>query len=117
MTNLAKSIYARIMQINSDQHYPFPEDGYHGHYVVSIAEELIAIYGNKLDYGSAEDMATIMKFGEEWCFNKIKATLSRMNINQDVYFNEDSLYKDGKIQEVINQLKENGYTYEKDGAL
>jgi len=40
-----------------------------------------------------------------------------MNIHQDIYFNEDSLYKDGKIQQVLDELKEKDLSYEKDGAI
>jgi arginyl-tRNA synthetase len=50
MTNLTKSIFARIMQTkNAD--FPFPEDGYHGEYVKTIAQELInsGAFNGKLD--------------------------------------------------------------------
>ncbi len=40
-----------------------------------------------------------------------------MNIHHDVFFNEDSLYKDGKIEDVINILREKGLVYDKDGAI
>ena len=40
-----------------------------------------------------------------------------MNINQDNYFNEDSLYSDGKIENIINEFKNKGLAYEKDDAL
>jgi len=40
-----------------------------------------------------------------------------MNIQQEIYFNEDSLYKDGKIKQVLDELKEKGLSYEKDGAI
>ncbi|MDR0926615.1 MAG: arginine--tRNA ligase [Ignavibacteria bacterium] len=117
MTNLTKSIYARMMQICKEPEFAFPEDGYHGEYVKLIAQELIDKYGETLLAETDDNMATIKKFGEEWCFNKIKHTLKRMNINQDTFFNEDSLYKDGKIKQVLAELKEKGLSYEKDGAV
>jgi arginyl-tRNA synthetase len=40
-----------------------------------------------------------------------------MNIKQDIFFNEDSLYKDGKIQKVLDDLKQKELSYEKDGAI
>ena len=40
-----------------------------------------------------------------------------MKIVQEVFYNEDSLYKDGKIDDVISEFKSLGLAYEKDGAL
>jgi arginyl-tRNA synthetase len=118
MTNLTKSIYARMMQISINENsFPFPEDGYHGEYVKTIAQELISRYKNSLHSGTVKDFEVIKKFGEEWCFDKIKQTLKRMNIEQDIFFNEDSLYKDGKIEQVLSELKEKNLSYEKDGAI
>lgn len=117
MNNLAKSIYARYMQINGSEDFPFPDDGYHGEYIKEIASSLKEKFDGKLINGTEDDLTTCRKFGEEWCFTKIKTTLERMNIKQDVYFNEDSLYSDGKIDEVINEFKSKSLAYEKDGAL
>ncbi len=117
MKVLADSIYARYMQLFVDKDFPFPEDGYHGDYVKEIATDLYKSFGDKLKTGDFQDLSQIRKFGENWCFQKIKATLEKLNIKQDVFFNEDSLYKDGKIKEVIEYFKNNNLAYEKDGAL
>lgn len=117
MKVLADSIYARYMQIVSNENFPFPEDGYHGEYVKEIANDLYRNFGDSLKEGSYQDLTQIRKFGENWCFQKIRNTLQRLNIHQNVYFNEDSLYKDGKINEVIEFFKSKGLAYEKDGAL
>lgn len=116
MNNLVTSIYIRYMHLLGNTELEFPEDGYHGDYVIDIAKELIDEYGEDLSEGNFQDRIAIKKFGETWCFAKIKNTLSKMNIEQDVFYNEDSLYKDGKINEVINDLKEIDLVYEKDGA-
>lgn len=116
MNNLVTSIYIRYMHLLGNTELKFPEDGYHGDYVIDIAKELIGEYGEDLSEGNFQDRIAIKKFGETWCFAKIKNTLSKMNIEQDVFYNEDSLYKDGKINEVINDLKEIDLVYEKDGA-
>ncbi|MFP4368657.1 MAG: arginine--tRNA ligase [Candidatus Kapaibacterium sp.] len=117
MNNLAKSIYARYMQILEDPGFSFPENGYHGEYVKEIAVDLIEKSADAYKSGSDEDMKQIRKFGEEWCFEKIKATLVRLNINQDIFYNEDSLYETGKIRALLEEFKENNLTYEKDGAI
>ncbi|MCX7879905.1 MAG: arginine--tRNA ligase [Ignavibacteria bacterium] len=117
MQNLAKSIYARYRQLLGEENYPFPEDGYAGEYIWEIAKLLEQSYGSSLIPESKENLEICQKFGEQWSFDKIKATLHSLNIHQDVYFNEDSLYKDGKIQEVISILSDKQLVYEKDGAL
>lgn len=116
MNNLVNSIYVRYMHELGNTTLEFPEDGYHGEYVIDIAQELIKDYGDELKEGNFQDRIAIKKFGETWCFDKIKKTLSKMNIEQDVFYNEDSLYKEGKINDVITDLKEVNLVYEKDGA-
>lgn len=117
MNNLGKSVFARYMQIVANPEYPFPEDGYHGSYIIEIANRLKDEYGTKLKSGSEQDYEICRKTAEKWCFDKILDTLRTLNIEQDVFFNEDSLYTDGKISDVINEFKSNGLAYEKDGAL
>ena len=118
MNNLTKSIYARYMQIIEDENFPFPDDGYHGSYVKNIAEELYSKYGKTLTSFDDKNTFNIIKtFGETWCFDKIKTTLKKMNVQQEVFFNEDSLYKDGKIKEVLDELEAKGLSYEKEGAI
>ncbi len=117
MYNLGRSVYARYRQLLGDEAYPFPEDGYAGEYIFDIAREIIEKYADSLKDENEENLRICTKFAENWCFDKIKSTLKKLNIKQDVFFNEDSLYKDGKIEEVINLLREKGLVYEKDGAL
>lgn len=117
MNNLGKSVYARYMQIVSDPEFPMPEDGYNGEYVKTIAALLQEKYENQLLENNEENLRICRKFAEEWCFGAIKSTLINLKIEQDIYYNEDSLYTDGKIQEVIKEFKIKGMAYEKDGAL
>lgn len=114
MDNLAKSVHARYMQIfNPD--FPFPEDGYSGNYIKDIAN---LIYNRKKDELKSSDNLEIFKLsGEDYNFNLIKKVLNLMGISFDVFFNESSLYKTGKIEELINRFREFQMVYEKDGAL
>lgn len=116
MQNLARSIYARYRQLLGEENYPFPEDGYHGEYIKEIAAEIIEKYGTTYAAETSENIDFCKKYGENWCFEKIRSTLEKLNIRHDVFFNEDSLYTSGKINEVVNILREKGLIYEKDGA-
>ena len=77
----------------------------------------------KMQYNNAnnekinQSLNFIKKYGEEWCFDKIIKTLKRMKIQQDIFYNEDTLYKDGKIDEVLEELKIKELSYEKDDAI
>ena len=117
MNNLGKSIYARYQQIENPE-FPLPENAYHGEYIKVIAQKLNdanpKVYMN-LDEDSPL-FAELRKAGEEWCFLSIKKTLANLKIIQDVFYNEDSLYSEGKIEEVLSLLKDKGLSYEKDGA-
>lgn len=114
MNNLAKSIKARYFELLNDDSFPFPEDGYHGEYVKTIAEQILK---EKADSIKEAELSVFRKYGEVWCFERIKQTLKRMHIEQDIFYNESSLYEEGKIDEVVNELKAKGLAYEKDNAL
>lgn len=94
--------------------FQFPEDGYQGEYIMEIAQQLIDERGDSL-----KDEAEVTPFkekAEQFIFKDISATLSRMGIAFDNYFNEHTLYTDGHIDDVVRRLRELGYVYEKDGA-
>ena len=114
MDNLGKSVHARYMQI-FDEDFPFPEDGYHGEYIKKIAQKIYDEKGDSLK--DTEDLSIFKKAGEEYNFNTIKEILSRLGIKHDVFYNETSLYKDGKINELLDVFKEKGQSYENDGAV
>ncbi len=116
MALLGKSIYARYRQLLGDE-YPFPSDGYHGDYIWEIARGLVERYGDALREETEEHLAICRQEGETWCFAHIRQTLERMGIWHDIYFNEDSLYRDGKVDAVLQALRERGLLYEQDGAL
>jgi arginyl-tRNA synthetase len=92
---------------------PFPEDGYLGDYIADIARELIAS-GEQID---VEDTDRFKRAAEEKIFAEIEATLSRMAIKMDSYFNERSLYDSGQIWKIIDLFREKDLAYDKDGAV
>ncbi|MBK6877184.1 MAG: arginine--tRNA ligase [Ignavibacteria bacterium] len=114
MNNLAKSVYARYMQI-IDSSFDFPEDGYVGDYVKEIAAN---IYHEKADSLKGNfDSDYFMREGEKFTFNLIRGTLDRMGIKHDLFFNESSLYEDGTIKKTIIELKDKELAYDLDGAV
>jgi arginyl-tRNA synthetase len=92
----------------------FPEDGYHGTYVVDLAKEIVAEVGDK--YADA-DADAFRKIGEERMLAHQRDVLERFGVRFDVWFSETSLHASGAVAAGIERLKARGHTYEQAGAL
>ncbi|PWN05572.1 arginine--tRNA ligase [Rhodohalobacter mucosus] len=114
MRVLGQSVQARYLQ-ELGEDADIPEGGYEGEYIRDIAKELIEESGDALREESDEKV--FKERAEEAIFREIRATLERMNIQMDSFFNENSLYEDGSIDEVIDAFREKGLAYDKDGAV
>ena len=96
------------------QKIEFPQDYYQGEYIKDIAKSLMDEFGDKLLNESAE--GTFKDKAESRIFKDIKKSLERIGIIHKMFFNENSLYVDGKIREILNTFKELKLSYEKEGA-
>ncbi len=114
MRVLGQSVRARYLQLSGEQ-AEFPEDGYQGDYIRDIAMSLVNEHGNGLR--ESDDIAVFTRKAEEEIFKDITATLGRLGIVFDNFYNEQSLYTDGHIDSVVEKLREEGYVYEKDEAI
>jgi arginyl-tRNA synthetase len=94
--------------------YDFPEDGYQGDYLYDLSDELVAEVGDLL--AEEDDFTPFKDFAEERIFRLIKTSLTRINIAFDSFFNENWVYEDGTVWEVLDQFKATGVAYERDGA-
>lgn len=113
MRVLGESTRARYLElIGAD--FQFPEDGYQGEYIVEIAKSLVEEHGDSLK--DHQDVTPFKKQAESYIFNDISGTLARMGITFDNYYNEQSLYEDGHIDDVVSELRSKGLVYEKDDA-
>ncbi len=83
------------------------EEGYQGDYIEDLKKRVkgknAAAVGEKCARIILEEM--------------IKPTVERMGIKFDVWFSERSLYKEKKVEEVLNDLKKKDLAYEREGAL
>lgn len=114
MRILGDSVRLRYLELLGSQ-IEFPEEYYQGEYIKEIAAKLKSEYGDKLINEDAEGI--FKKRAEEEIFADINKTLSRLNIYFDNYYNENSLYEDGRIKSLLNKFKEKNLSYEKDGAV
>ena len=117
MRMLAESTYARYRQI-FDPAFPFLEDGYQGDYIVEIARRLKEARGESLCALEKEKAIEECKsYAEQALFEGIKDVLGLMGVKFDVFYNEDSLYKTGKIQDVVEEFRRQGLAYDSEGAV
>ena len=95
---------------------PSPEDGYLGTYIGDLAEQL----RDQQQTGSLGFEPTIPDKVASWActqlLNGIKADLQAFGLRFDTWFSEQSLFNEGKIEGALNNLKDKGLVFDKDGA-
>ncbi|MCU0452676.1 MAG: arginine--tRNA ligase [Bacteroidetes bacterium] len=117
MRVLAQSTLARYRQL-FDPNVPFPDDGYQGEYIRLIAEEIKVERGDALlSMPEEESLKICQAVAEGSLFDAIKAVLARMGVRHDEFYNEDSLYSSGKIDEVVQEFRSKGLAYDQEGAV
>ncbi len=84
------------------------DDFYHGDYLVQLAQELLATRGEAL---AGADDRTFRQLAEGRMFDTIRATLARIDVRHDRFFNEHSLYESGATEEVLQALQDRGQLY------
>ncbi|GGG57758.1 arginine--tRNA ligase [Kocuria dechangensis] len=104
----ARSLLARA------QGEPAPEDGYGGEYITDIAGRIVAEEPGVLDSGDPQE--AFRAAGVELMFAEIKSSLHEFGVDFDVYFHEQSLFENGAVEGLLEQLKGSGALYFADGA-
>lgn len=108
MRNLGSSLRGRYLQqlgveVSED------EIAYQGDYLIDFAKALVAEKGNTW---VEEDWSAFKEYVEKKMFEMIKATLERIDIRHDHFFNENSVYDNGAIWKVLEDLDAAGHIYE-----
>jgi len=114
MRVLGDSVRLRYLELLG-QKSDFPEDHYQGEYIKDIAKNIYDKFGDKYINEPAEGI--FKETAESEIFADIKKTLERLNIRHKIFFNENTLYEEGKITNTLNTFKEKNLSYEKDGAV
>ena len=93
----------------------FPKDGYQGDYIADIARVLVGEQGDAQKDEPGDGL--FRERAQESIFGEIRATLEKIDIVFDHYFDEQSLYDDGKIETAVADLREKGLIFDADGAV
>jgi len=113
MRILGDSLRLRYLELLGDS-IQFPEDYYQGDYIRDIARHLQEEAGDSLRNEPAE--GKFKEAAEREIFADIRKTLKSLGVVFDSFYNENSLYTEGKIKEVLENLRATGLVYEHDGA-
>jgi len=122
INNLALSVQARAKGLTPDDE-GWPDDGYRGAYITDVANAYLAGETVTADdrevtgKANPDDRAAIQEFAVAYLRREQDLDLKAFGVEFDVYFLESSLYDDGKVEDTVRQLRDNGYTYEQDGAM
>ena len=114
MRVLGDSVKLRYLETLGEK-ITFPEDYYQGDYIKEIAMQLFIKHGHELRESDPESI--FKDTAEQEIFFDIKKSLKNLGINHKIFFNENTLYEEGKIEELLKIFKEKNLSYEKDGAI
>src|SRR4051812_5751163 len=101
----------------------WPESAYNGDYIQDIAEDFLAKKTVKSDdraftaSGDVEDLDGMRLFAVAYLRHEQDLDLQAFAVRFDQYYLESSLYTSGKVDAVVQRLRDAGKTYEHDGAL
>jgi len=112
----AESLEARYLQL-SGHDAEFPENGYAGQDVIDTVKNIKAKEGDSLlQLESSERRQKLVSLALQEKLAYIRNTLSNFGIDYDIWFSEKTLHDSGQVMGVIEELRQKGYIYEKDGA-
>lgn len=112
---LGESVYSRWKQM-SNPDAPFPEHGYHGDYILDLAEAV----SRETDLSQMDPEQAIeicADRGRKIMLDEIRQVLEEFRVSFDVWFKESDLYSRGLVEQALGRMNERGELFEKDGAL
>ena len=113
MRVLGESVRLRYLEL-CGQAIDFPDDHYQGEYIIDIARSIYEEFGDSLK--DSDDITLFKDRAEREIFADIKKTIARLGFAFDVFYNEKTLYDEGKIDAVVQALREKGLIEEREGA-
>lgn len=91
-----------------------PEDGYHGEYLLELAQGCFAEYGQAL---FEKPDSFFANYAKNNLLEALKNTLRDYGIEYDVWFSEKTLHESDAIEKALALLQRHGLLYEQEGAL
>ncbi len=111
--DLAKTVFLRYKEAATGEEVTIPSGLYPGDYLKPIGEKIFSLYGNNLLNKEEDEYLPILKkIAIEEMLGIIKSDLKLLDIEHDVFFSEQSLYDDSKVEKAIEKLSTLDLIYE-----
>jgi arginyl-tRNA synthetase len=118
LDRFAQSLEARYLQALGDTDARVPVDGYPDEYVAELGLSLAEEHGASLrDLPPAERLAALRDAGRDAMLRRQRETLEQFGVQFDTFCSERSLQENGRLQEVMDLLRERDLAYDLDGAF
>ena len=111
INNLMLSVQARAKELKGEV-VSFPEDGYHGEYIIELAKAYI-----QNDLRDVNDADAIRRFAVAELRKEQDLDLKAFGICFDEYYLESSLYTNGSVEQTVEKWQAQDKIYEKEGAI
>lgn len=109
---LIESAFLRYKEAYSGEKVEIPEGLYPGDYLKEVGEQLAKKHKDSLLNADSETIKTeIKQFVIDHMMNLIRADLAELGVHHDVFFSEQSLHDQNKIDDSIDILKKQGLIY------
>ena len=109
---LARSAYLRYREALGQDIGTIPEGMYPGDYLKPVGEALAGEDGDKwLDADEADWLPRVRDFTVARMMTQVRRDLESLNVRQEVFFSERSLYDNGRIDEAFDDLDARGLIY------
>jgi len=95
---------------------PRPEDGYHGEYIVDLANEVSAKNPELIKLPEAESIAAFRDAGYQVQLAQQQKVLENFGTHFDIWFSEKSLYENDFFNHSLEKLRSQGHVYESESA-
>jgi len=117
MRLLGASVWARYRQLCGLDH-DFPEDGYKGEYIQTLAQDLLDRDGHALlDMAEQNALDFCREFAVGAILNGIRLDLEAFRVEHQNWFSESALIREGAVERMLDRLQNDGLAYLQDGAL
>jgi len=93
-----------------------PENGYHGEYIVDLANEISKSNPEFLTLPPEQSDVAFREAGYKLQLDQQRMVLNNFGTHFDTYFSERSLYENNFFNHTLDKLKANGHVYEEEGA-
>ncbi len=114
---LGRSVCLRCKQLLGHS-LEYPQDCYQGDYIRDLAAEVLDAKGTDFIMGDeSRAIAYCARYAAEVITDGIRRDLDEFGVHFDMWFSEQSLFDNGEVERLLEELKEKGVVYPHEGAF